>query len=124
MKKLLKIVLLSSIPLVMFSCYYDEFPEEIVVEIPEEQVISFKDEIEPMFAADNYNCVQCHSQGGQSPNLTTGSAYNALVPTYVIPGDALNSKLVEQLNENHQGGVSNNDQLKIEKWINDGADNN
>ena len=27
MKKLLKIVLVGSIPLVLFSCYYDEFPE-------------------------------------------------------------------------------------------------
>jgi hypothetical protein len=124
MKKLLKIVLLSSVPLVMFSCYYDEFPEEIeasIPEIPEEQVVSFNDDITPIFV--DYNCTECHSPGGQNPDLTPGREYNSLVPAYVTAGDPDNSKLYTQLAGGHRNVDATSIAL-IKKWITDGAENN
>lgn len=124
MKKLLRIVLVSSVPLLMFSCYYDEFPEVSEVEIPEDQVVSFANDITPIFVT--YNCTQCHSPStlGQNPNLTPGSEYSSLVPTYVKAGDPGNSKLYDQLaNKNHRNVDATSIAL-IKKWIEDGAENN
>jgi hypothetical protein len=122
MKKLLKIVLVSSIPLVLFSCYYDEFPEEIEVVIPPETEISFSSDITPIFVT--YNCAQCHKPSGQSPDLTEGNEYNALVPTYVTAGDPDNSRLYIQLTVNGHRSVDATSIAKIKKWIEDGAENN
>lgn len=124
MKKLLKIVLVISVPLVMFSCYYDEFPEVIEEEIviPPDQVISFSNDITPIFV--DYNCVQCHFTSGQSPDLTPGKEYNSLVPAYVTSGDPENSTLYIQLAYNFHRNVDATSIALIKKWIEDGAENN
>ena len=122
MKKLLKIVLVSSITLLFFSCYYDEFPEEAEVVIPPGEVISFNDDIAPIFAS--YNCTQCHNATGQSPNLTPGGEYAALVPAYVSAGNANNSDLYIMLAINDHRNVDAESLALIKKWIDDGAENN
>ena len=122
MKKLLKIVLVSSIPLVLFSCYYDEFPEEIEVVIPPGQTVSFADDIIPIF--ESYNCTQCHNPTGQSPNLASGSEYSSLVPTYVSAGNPNSSRLYTQLAVNGHRNVDATSIALIKKWIEDGAENN
>ena len=121
MKKLLKIVLFSCVPLVMFSCYYDEFPEEIVEEIPEGQVIYFSQDIIPIFTANN--CVECHPSLRQ-PDFRPGNEYNSLVPAFVTPGNPNDSRLYEMLKVNNHRGLSTNELNLIEKWIKDGAENN
>lgn len=122
MKKLLKIVLVSSITLLFFSCYYDEFPEEVVIEIPTDQVISFSNDITPIFAS--YDCSQCHNASGPSPNLTAGSEYAALVPAYVSAGNGNNSDLYIMLAINDHRNVDAESLALIKKWIDDGAENN
>lgn len=122
MKKLLKIVLVSSITLLFFSCYYDEFPEEVEVVIPPGEVISFNDDIAPIFAS--YNCTQCHNATGTSPNLTAGGEYAALVPAYVSAGNANNSDLYIMLAVNDHRNVDAESLALIKKWIDDGAENN
>lgn len=122
MKKLLKIVLVSCIPLVLFSCYYDEFPEIEEIVIPPDTVVSFADDIAPIFLT--YNCAQCHNASGQRPNLSTGSAYSALVPTYVNAGDPNSSTLYTKLANNGHRNVDANSIALIKKWIEDGAENN
>jgi hypothetical protein len=119
MKKLLKIVLVSSITLLFFSCYYDEFPKKDDVELPP---VSFKDDITPIFVT--YNCTQCHNASEQNPDLTPGSEYNALVPAYVSEGNANNSSLYTTLAVERHRNVDDISLAKIEKWINDGAENN
>jgi hypothetical protein len=119
MKKLLKIVLLSSIPLVMFSCYYDEFPEEIVEETPE--IVSFSDDIIPIFT--DYNCVECHPSLRQ-PDFRSGNEYSSLVPAFVTEGDPGDSRLWEMLKDNSHRGLTTTELNLIEKWITDGAENN
>jgi len=124
MKKLLKITLVSSLTLLCFSCYYDEFPKEVKPVIDPGITISFADDILPIF--DNYNCTDCHNGGSINPDLRPNNAYNSLVPTYVIAGNANDSRLYIQLlgNHNNQINVSNEDLANLEKWINDGAEPN
>lgn len=123
MKKLLKIVLVSSITLLFFSCYYDEFPKEVVVEIPTDQVVSFSDDIAPIFVS--YNCSQCHNASGQNPSLTAGSDYAALVPAFVSAGNASGSRLYAFLaGADRHRNVDATSLALIKKWIDDGAENN
>jgi len=113
----------------MNSCYYDEFPVEIIVpvpDIPATQVIYFATDIQPIFAL----CTGCHTSSN-TLNLTVGNSYNQLVPKYVTAGDAANSILYNKLpGKNHpiQVPLSNEpsiDQLALLKaWINQGAKNN
>ena len=121
MKKLLKIVLVSSITLLFSSCYYDEFPEDIPVEIPPGTEVSFSEDITPIFVT--YNCTQCHNANGQNPNLTPGSEYNSLVPAYVTAGNSTGSRLYTKLASGHQN-VDATSLALIKKWIDDGAENN
>jgi hypothetical protein len=121
MKKLLNIVLVISVPLVMYSCYYDEFPEEIVEEIPEGKIISFEQEIIPIFVA--YNCVECHPSIRQ-PDFRPGNEYTSLVPAFVTPENPADSRLYEMLNDNNHRGLTTNELNLIKTWIEQGADNN
>lgn len=126
MKKLLQIVLVSSLSLLCFSCYYDEIPEQLVVEIPEipdTQVISFGTEIQPIFS----KCTGCHG-ANISPDLRTGNSYSALVPKYVTASNADASRLYNYLpgNGHHDVGISlsANEIALIKAWINQGAKDN
>ena len=111
----------------MNSCYYDEFPEEIIVEVPDiSDTVYFTADIQPIFAL----CTGCHTSSN-TLNLTAGNSYSALVSKYVIAGDADTSILYNKLpGKNHpiQVPVSNEpslDQLALLKaWINQGALNN
>lgn len=121
MKKLLNIVLVISVPLVMYSCYYDEFPEEIVEEIPEGQVVSFEQDIIPIFVANN--CVECHPSLRQ-PDFRPGNEYTSLVPAFVTEGNPADSRLYEMLNDNNHRSLTTTELNLIEKWIEQGAENN
>ena len=122
MKKLFKIVLVSSLGLLCFSCYYNEFPEEEEVVIDPEQDVSFADDILPIFAL--YSCSDCHKPSGQNPDLTEANAYNALVPAYVSAGNSNGSSLYTQLAINGHRNVDAESLALIKKWIDDGAQNN
>lgn len=125
MKKLLKIVLVSSLTLFCFSCYYDDLtdlPQDNPVVIPPEQIVLFSEDILPIF--ESYNCTECHNGGSVNPDLRSDKAYNALVPTYVISGNALDSRLYIQLAVNDHRNVDNESLALIKKWIDDGAENN
>jgi len=124
MKKLFKTVLVTSVALLCFSCYYNEFPEEEEdVSIDPDQEISFANDIIPIFVT--YNCTQCHN-GNQDPDLRAGNEYNSLVPDYVTENNANNSELYTKLAvENHKDLDLTNIELEyIKEWINRGAENN
>lgn len=122
MKKLLKIVLVNSLALFFFSCYYNELPKEVEIVIPPDTVVSFADDIAPIFAA--YNCTQCHTPSAQSPDLTVGNAYGALVPAFVIAGNSNSSRLYTILAIEDHRNVDAESIALIKKWIEDGAANN
>ena len=127
MKKLIRIVLVSGLGLLCFSCYYDELPAETdaIPIIPEEQEVSFSQDIQPIFS----DCTQCHDGNQANPDLTAGNAFNAIVPDYVIAGDGENSELYQKSPGNNHpldvGFVLSADELALIKtWIDRGADNN
>jgi hypothetical protein len=126
MKKLLQFLIIISVSLFMTSCYYDAF-----IELPDDgggivppTDISFKSDIEPLFV----RCAGCHN-GTQNPDLREGNAYNAIVPRYVIAGDADDSELFNKLpgigHPIDVGFSLSADQIAtIKGWINQGALNN
>lgn len=117
MKKIIKLIALTVFTFNLSSCYYDEIFE---AEIPEGTVVSFQDDIVPVFS--QYSCTSCHN-GNQVPDLTTGNEYNALVPAYVVAGNANSSEFYTKLLGGHANVDGTSLQL-IELWINSGADNN
>jgi hypothetical protein len=126
MKRLLKIVLVSSLSLFCFSCYYDELPEEqdLVVEIPDDVVVSFQDDVQPIFA----QCTSCHNGNVANPDLREGNAFNAITQS-IIAGDAENSEFYQKLpgidHPQDVGFILNSDELGIIKaWIDRGGENN
>ena len=120
MKKLLKIVLVSSLSLLCFSCYYDE--EFVpVIELDPDIDIKFSTDITPIFT--NFGCANCHN-GNQDPDLTPGKEYNSLKAGYIIVGDGANSEIYKKLAEGHQGFNNAQDLAELKLWIDQGAENN
>lgn len=131
MKKLLQIVLVSSLILLGNSCFYDQLPEEIdsVPEIPEEQEVSFKDDVQPLFMGNGKDCTACHDGIDANPDLREGNSYNAIVPQYVTAGNAENSELYNNLpgigHPFNVGFVLSGEEIAVIKtWIDRGAENN
>ena len=122
MKKLLKIVLVSSLALLYYTCYYDEFPEEPEVVIDPDEIVSFADDIIPIFIS--FDCAQCHNPAQQDPDLTQGNEYSSLVPNYVSAGNALSSQLYIKLAVDEHRNVDATSLALIKEWIDRGAENN
>jgi hypothetical protein len=121
MKKLFKIVLVSSFSLLCFSCYYDEFLEEEEVIIDPTEEVSFANDIIPIFESDN--CAQCHN-ASIDPDLRAGNEYSSLVPDYVTVGNADASSLYVKLAIDNHRELDANSLALIKEWINRGAENN
>jgi hypothetical protein len=72
-------------------------------------------------------CVQCHGSGGNSPDLSSYSAF-ATNTTFVVPGDPATSLVYEMVQSGSmpQGGptLSTADLDLINEWITQGALNN
>lgn len=128
MKKRAPLLWASSLLLLCFSCYYDELVEEPIEELPDDVSISFATDIEPLFSQGGKDCTQCHN-GSTDPDLRAGNAYDAIVPDYVVPGDAEGSELYQKLpGRGHpfDVGFSLNvdEQALIKAWIDRGAEDN
>ncbi len=94
--------------------------EEVI--IPPDVEASFEINIIPIF--ETYNCAECHNSNGLNPNLESDKAYDALLPEYVTPFNPESSKLYIQLEYNGHLNVDNESIAWIEKWIEEGAENN
>ena len=125
MKNLYKLIVLSGMALFLESCYYDTYPEEEELPLPDE--VSYSEDIQPLWDRD---CVQCHPP--EPPNLTQGLSYDALINGgYVIPGDSRNSILYKSFfgldgvsEMPPPNGWNVNDANLVAKWIDDGAQDN
>jgi hypothetical protein len=133
MKKLLQIVLVSSLSLLCFSCYYDEIEGDLLIieipdipDIPDDPTdpnyveILFQTDIQPIFTA---NCINCHN-ANRDPDLRDGNAYSALLAGYVNADNADTSLLYTKLAVDGHQNVSTADLTLIKGWINQGANNN
>ncbi len=129
MKKVSSKFLVLILFLLYSSCYYDEAVEEIIPEIPEEQEVSFSEDVQPIFIQEGKDCTTCHNGTVANPDLREGNAYNAIVPDLVIPGNAEASVFYQRLPGNNHpveaGFLLNVDEIALIKaWIDRGAENN
>lgn len=77
--------------LLVTSCYYDAFQEEII--LPDDgEDISYQTDIVPLWV----QCTGCHKAGGDAPNMEDNS-YDNLLDSYVVPGNAEASILYKSL---------------------------
>ena len=101
------------------ACQYDEvLPTE--VELPDDPV-SYELDIQPIFDGA---CIQCHG-GSISPDLRSGSSFNALTSgNYIDTNAPENSTLYQLLNNlgsSHEGRANPTERALILKWIEEGA---
>lgn len=128
MKKFLSYILGFMLISFSISCYYDELVREEIEELPDDVSVSFATDIEPLFSQGGKDCTQCHN-GSTDPDLRAGNAYDAIVPDYVVPGDAEASEFYQNLpGRGHPFDVGfsyNADELALIKaWIDRGAEDN
>ena len=129
MKNISSKILALSLLLMISSCYYDETVEVILPEIPDDQEVSFAEDIQPIFIQEGKDCTACHNGTVANPDLREGNAYDAIVPDYVVPGDADASELYQKLPGNNHpieaGFLLNAEEMALIKtWIDRGAENN
>ncbi|MCF6307081.1 MAG: hypothetical protein L3J09_03900 [Flavobacteriaceae bacterium] len=109
------------------SCYYDALPEDenLPSDGEETELVSYQTDIVPLWV----QCIGCHKQGGDLPNMEDNS-YNNLLNGYVIPENADGSILyksligdgVELMPPGSGWPTAKIDLVK--DWINQGALNN
>ena len=128
MKKILKLLSKAAVITLLLSlssCYYDEIVEEVIPDIPEEEVVSFAIDIQPIFTT---SCASCHPTIAP-PDLTLGKSYNSIITgNYVIPNDIDASILYQTLITTNSGelmppaGALPASQINLVKtWIERGA---
>lgn len=102
----------------MGSCQWETIvPKE--VEVPEE--VSFSADIAPLFAS---KCASCHG-GGISPDLRADKSYGELTSKgLVVAGDPDASELMIKINADHGVPLSATEKAMVQKWIEDGAQDN
>jgi len=125
--KLNQIITILFVSLLMASCYYDAYPEEVdIIDDTNPTQISYANDIVPLWV----QCTGCHKAGGDAPNMQDNS-YNNLLNGYVVPNNAEASTLYKSLLGIDGVSImppgSQWSQAKIdlvEGWINQGAFNN
>ena len=128
MKKILISISKAAVVILMLSlssCYYDEVIEIVVPDVPEEEVVSFANDIQPIFTA---NCAACHPTVAP-PDLTAGNSYDAIINGgFIVPNDINASVLYQTLitsNSNElmppAGALPASEIKLIETWIERGA---
>jgi hypothetical protein len=116
----LMILLTGSLFLILSGCTKYEIPTP---ECPEDLPtgVSFNGDIQPIF---DQKCVMCHS-GGQAPDLRPGWSYDELIDGgYVDTDFPCSSVLYETLIGSHAGRASEEEELTILGWMNEGAEDN
>ena len=124
------LLFVTGLLLLATSCYYDTLVEAEIPDIPPDQEISFREDIEPLFSRSGKDCTQCHNGNPTSPDLRTGNAYNSLLDGgYVEPGNKEASILFQRApGQDHPfdvGFVLTAEEIAlIGEWIDRGAENN
>ncbi|MGB5647585.1 hypothetical protein [Muriicola sp.] len=130
MKNRIAFFLIGSLVLFNFSCYYDQEIDlsEPLPDIPGNQAISFRTDIEPIFSQSGKDCTVCHNGNVANPDLGVGNAYRNIIAS-ITAGDAEGSPFYQRLPGNGHpidvGYVIDNANLAlIKEWIDRGAENN
>jgi hypothetical protein len=76
MKTIIQLIIILVGFAALQSCSYDYY-EPIPAEIPD--VVSYSNDIQPIWDDRGCNAAGCHSTGGTSPNLTAGVSYDDIM---------------------------------------------
>lgn len=125
MKNLTKIMTLIAMGLLLGSCYYDEFPPD-VVDVPD--VVSYSDDIMPLWEGQ---CYSCH-KGTIPPDLSPENSYQSLLNGFVEKFDSESSILYLSLIHDSSASPMPTATEKwpaskielVKAWIDQGAENN
>ncbi len=113
-----RLLLMSTACLALTGCYFDVIIPE---EVSETEVISFAEDIQPIF---NATCISCHNGNIASPNLTSGNAYDELAGGgYLSVSSPEESGLIQKLNSEHPyaGALTSAETQKLLNWMTQGA---
>ena len=120
-----RMALLTLITLITLNgCFYDE---GITEPIPEETIISYSLDIQPLF---NTHCISCHPLIATNPDLTKDNSYEAITSdNYIVPNNLEASILYQKLMGKPDimppsGPLPQKDIDLVKKWIEQGALNN
>lgn len=119
-KSFIHIFFLSAV-LLLWGCEYTAFEAEELPEVSEE--VSFTEDVEPIFT--DAGCTDCHN-GGQSPDLTTGNAYNSLTGNaeYIDLNSDDNIYNVAAPENSHYKNYTAEQAALVQAWLEQGAPNN
>lgn len=127
MKKILILISKATVLILLLSlssCYYDEEVVIPEVEPDPDVVVSFANEIQPIFTRE---CAFCHPVAAP-PDLTEGNSYEDIINVDIVPFDLDASVLYQTLittdpNELMPpgGALSNEDINLVKSWIEQGA---
>jgi hypothetical protein len=119
MRRLL-MILTASLIVILAACTKYEIPKPPCPEdLPTN--VSYSADVQPIFDA---NCVVCHS-GGQSPDLRPAWSYDELIDGgYVDTDFPCSSELYQKLIGSHDGRATDEEELIILGWMDEGAEDN
>jgi len=83
-KLLLNGIVMALIMIIIASCQYKFIVEPVPIPPDPEDTISFAEQIVPIW--QEQGCTGCHN-GGTSPDLTPGNAYNSIMGTNLVDID-------------------------------------
>ncbi len=113
-------ILTGSLMVILSACTKYEIPAP---ECPEDLPtnVSYSSDVQPIF---DQNCIMCHS-GGQSPDLRPAWSYDELIDGgYVDIDFPCSSELYLTLIGSHDGRATDEEELIILGWIEEGAEDN
>jgi hypothetical protein len=125
--RIIKITLLLFVAVFMASCEYEfiEIPESTPPPDTTASIISFSEEIAPIFTNDN--CISCHN-GSFKFDLRPDAAYNSIISNnLVVAENPANSKIYtysHPVTGTHKKYSTVAEADSIAKWIYQGALNN
>jgi len=120
-------LMLISSTVILLGCYKDK---TVNVDAPAiTRTVTFSNDILTMFNK-SCNLSGCHSNGGQTPNLTPAAAYNSLIiGNYINKTSPENSYIYLKMTGKKGtvmpvGGMNKDYNALILAWIKQGANNN
>ena len=113
-------ILTGSLIVILAACTKYEIPKSpCPVDLPTN--VGYSTDVQPIFDA---NCVMCHS-GGQSPDLRPPYSFDELIDGgYVDKNFLCESELYLVLIGSHDGRATDEEELIILGWMDEGAEDN
>ncbi|OQX78890.1 MAG: hypothetical protein B6D61_04540 [Bacteroidetes bacterium 4484_249] len=123
MKSKILYLFFSILILGISSCEYSYIEPEIS-DSPPVIIVSYANDIQPIFDED---CINCHSSGGDFPDLTSANAYTQIINNGLVNLTNAEESIIYYYpgSEDHDWtGYSTEDGNLILNWIKEGAQNN